>query len=617
MLHEHAFKEHMSQSGVSYSGEILSDGKIYRFATNNNGSKDGWYVSYGIAGAYGDWSKGIKKTWAISNSNLTPNQRQDLAEKMELCKKIREEEIQLRQLEVAENASIEWAGFSLEGTSHYLKTKKVSDFGIRFGEDYIAIPLRDIEGNLWSLQKIYPNGEKRFLTGGRKKGCFHTIGKIEADKPIYIAEGYATGASIYMATHMPVVVALDTGNIAVVIEALRSVYPTLDITIAADDDQWKSVNTGKTAAEEASKKYGCNYILPVFHQPIPEGLYPTDFNDLHVLQGLEAVQTQLEASKENEDNKRSFNVVTLKEFLSRTLPPREAMLSPWLSTQSLNMIYSARGVGKTHVALGIAYAVASGKEFIGWKADKPWGVLYLDGEMPGNSLQERLALMTLTMGKEFPEENFRLMTPDLQNGAMPDLGTIEGQQLVDQHILPSTKLIVVDNLSCLLRGTGSENEAESWQGIGQWALLKRTQGISIIFIHHAGKSGKQRGTSKREDILDTVIALSHPKDYNPEEGANFEVHFEKSRHLSGKSVESFTAKLTADENGKPKWITLPLEDSNRQKVLELQKTGLSNAEIANELDINRSTVYRILKRVEPKHLSLQKPLPLNYDINKS
>lgn len=230
-----------------------------------------------------------------------------------------------------------------------------------------------------------------------------------------------------------------------------------------------------------------------------------------------------------------------------------------------------------------------------------------------NSLQERLALMALANGEEFPEENFRLMTPDLQNGAMPDLGTIEGQQLVDQHILPSTKLIIVDNLSCLLRGSGSENEAESWQGIGQWALAKRTQGISIIFIHHAGKNGKQRGTSKREDILDTVISLSHPKDYNPADGASFEVHFEKARHLCGKNVEPFTAKLTEDENGALKWVTVPLEESNKQKVLELQKTGLSNTEIANELDINRSTVYRILKKVEPQRLSLQKSLPLNYN----
>jgi hypothetical protein len=154
-------------------------------------------------------------------------------------------------------------------------------------------------------------------------------------------------------------------------------------------------------------------------------------------------------------------VCTLKEFLEAKFPLRENIFAPWLQTRSLSMIYSWRGVGKTHCALGIGYAVATGGNFLGWYANKPRGVLYIDGEMSGDSLQERLKCINHNCSNEFPDENFRLVTPDMQTGTMPDLATHEGQAQIDALILPSTELIIVDNLSCLARSGGRENDAES------------------------------------------------------------------------------------------------------------------------------------------------------------
>jgi hypothetical protein len=166
-------------------------------------------------------------------------------------------------------------------------------------------------------------------------------------------------------------------------------------------------------------------------------------------------------------------------------------------------------------------------------------------------------------------------------------------------VTDETKLIIVDNLSTLVR-SGKENEGESWQPVQNWALNQRAQGRSGLFIHHAGKGGGQRGTSRQEDVLDTVIALKRPSDYTPENGAAFEVHFEKARGVFGDSVASFTAQLTSSPAGGYAWETATLEESTFDKVVALSKEGLKPFEIATELEINKSTVSRHLQRARQK-----------------
>jgi hypothetical protein len=289
--------------------------------------------------------------------------------------------------------------------------------------------------------------------------------------------------------------------------------------------------------------------------------------------------------------------VTIHDLLTRDLPKIEPLLSPWLGMQTLNMVYAWRGVGKTFFALNVAYAVASGGEFLGWTADEPHGVLYLDGEMPGETMKKRLAAIVAASEKECDPEKFRIITPDLQPGFMPDLATVEGQADIEAHITVSTKLIVVDNLSALVRRGGRENDAESWLNVGEWAMYQRSQGRSVLFIHHAGKNGDQRGTSKREDILDTVIRLARPSDYDASrEGARFNVEFLKDRHHA--AGEPFEAALSTDEQGAQVWTTKSLESCREAQMIEFAELGLSVTDIANELGVHKSTVSRTLKKAE-------------------
>lgn len=306
--------------------------------------------------------------------------------------------------------------------------------------------------------------------------------------------------------------------------------------------------------------------------------------------------------KDKADSK-PITVVTIGELLTHQFPAREPILTPVFNLGSLNMIFSRRGIGKTHFALGIAYAAASGGNFLTWTASRPFKTLLIDGEMPGESLQARLADIVKGGEKEPDSDYLKIMPIDLNYGAMPDLSTLDGQIKIEEACLEA-ELIIVDNLSCLCR-TGRENGAESWHSISTWAMRMRSFGKCVIFIHHAGKDGNQRGTSKREDILDVVIELKHPVDYQPEEGARFIVNFSKARHLSGTDTQPFEAMLQTID-GLQVWTTKPASESTKEQVIELANLGLSQTDIAKELDINKSTVCRHYKKAMDEGLIAEK-----------
>lgn len=272
---------------------------------------------------------------------------------------------------------------------------------------------------------------------------------------------------------------------------------------------------------------------------------------------------------------------------------REVILEPWLHSQDLCMIFAARGIGKTHFALSIAFAVATGGTFAKWKAPKPRKVLYLDGELPGGVMQKRLLMHCPDVE---PQPGYlRIFTPDLlpDGRTLPDLSLHDGQHAIDDMI-EDAELVVVDNLSAWAR-SGRENEGESWQPVADWILRLRRRGIAVILIHHAGKGGQQRGTSKREDLLDAVIGLSRPSDYDPSQGAVFVSEFTKARNLAGADAESLEFKLGGDEE-RAQWVWRTVESSTYDRIVALTKDGLRPGEICAELEINKSTVSRHLRK---------------------
>jgi hypothetical protein len=225
-------------------------------------------------------------------------------------------------------------------------------------------------------------------------------------------------------------------------------------------------------------------------------------------------------------------------------------------------------------------------------------VVYLDFEMPASAMQQRLAGIVAGMDQAPASDNLRLFTPDLQDPdrPLPDLSTPEGQQEISP-LIQDADLIVVDNISSACR-TGRENEAEQWIPVQTWALRQRAAGRSVLFVHHAGKGGQQRGSSKKVDLLDLVLSLKRPADYDPTNGAQFEIHVEKGRHLQGDEGKAIEATLNTASDGSHSWLWRTVESSTIEKVAELTREGLSQKEIAEELQINKSSVSRAVKRAK-------------------
>lgn len=290
--------------------------------------------------------------------------------------------------------------------------------------------------------------------------------------------------------------------------------------------------------------------------------------------------------------------VNVAELLERQIAPREYVLAPILREKETAMLHAWRGVGKTYVGLAIAFAVASGGSFLSWQAPKPRRVLYLDGEMPARTMQDRMLAIVAgsDLGHHFDSDFLRFVCADLQEDPLPSLSTPEGQAAVEP-LVADAELVIVDSISTLA-GDGKENESESWLPMQAWALAQRRRGKTVLLLHHDGKGGEQRGTSRKEDILDLVIQLRHPPDYEPQHGARFEVHFRKYRGLLGDVVAPFEAALELPEHGGAVWTMRKLADAQLDRVVALLLDGVKVGDVAQELGISRATAYRLRKQAQ-------------------
>jgi len=185
------------------------------------------------------------------------------------------------------------------------------------------------------------------------------------------------------------------------------------------------------------------------------------------------------------------------------------------------------------------------------------------------------------------------MVADLVDGLMPDLAHYDGQKRL-MASWGDPELIVLDNLASL--AGWRRGDPDRWHELQNFLGILRKQGRAVLMVHHANKQGAQRGSSRREDLLDLVMALHRPRGWKPSDGARFEIHFEKARRLYGDALEPIEAHLTADAPMADRWRWQLAHDETLERFLALLAEGLSVTRAAKALGQSRATAYRLHQR---------------------
>ena len=492
----------ISGSGMTPPREILLDGKVHRFISGTKGSgghgdKTGWYIAFGDgipAGRFGCWRSGIESTWrADVGRKLTHTEEMTHVRRMAEAKALRDAESVKKQEIAASTIETIWTECGPASADHpYLKAKGIKTHGARVtGDGRLIVPLFDQAGNLSSLQYIAADGGKLYHSGAQTGSRFWQIGTLDEPGTLYVAEGFATAATVTEETGRPCIVAYSASNLVPVVGLLREMYgATQDIVIVADHD---ASGVGQRYAEQASAKHGARMVMP------PE---PGDANDFK--QAGNDLAALLSPPKDDW-------LIPADDFCSQP-SPISWMVKRWIQDKALIMVHGPSGGGKTFVVLDWCLRMSgSVPEWAGLKV-RPGTVVYLSGE-GHHGLRGRVAAWKV-------HNQVAGLSMWLSRDGC-DLNTPAGYMRVVDNIRALPKrpsLIVVDTLHRFL--LGDENSAQDAKTmLDACGALMAEFSCSVLLVHHTGVSDeaqhRARGSSAWRGALDIEISIVPGKDGGP------------------------------------------------------------------------------------------------------
>ena len=526
-----ALASRMRQNGLG-NPELIADGKLHRcdLVDEAKGKLSGWYIIYpdGIPCAvYGSWKSGFneKITGIDVDLSCTAQSRSiseadfaEMQQRLEAIKAEREAERQRRGEQATYNARQMYNAAGPARDDHpYLVAK-----GIKARSDIretstgeLLVPLYHAGSqDLYSVQRILPNGTKMFLAGMIKEGAFGWLdGGTGSTDTVLICEGWATACSLHMATHKTVFFALDCGNLRHVGPMVRQSYPDAKIIICADDDRWthdakgNQVNPGLDAARKLAPQINAQVVSPRFNNL--EG-QPTDFNDLAQRQGEAEVRNQVLPQS-------SVPVITswgMDNFEDKA--PEQKWLADGLLPLSVpTVLAAAGGVGKGLLALDLGLRVAQKSSTIDLSGDDTWlgsrilshgSAVILTAEDSKDDIHRRLESLDPD-GSRRRGARGRLYVVPLPNAGGPmalvrakggfDQG-YEATEVYDAILeqlkaIPDLRLINIDPLASFVAVDINSNPQAAQFTQGLFARLATTTGATVLTAHHVGKSPAKSG----------------------------------------------------------------------------------------------------------------------------
>ncbi|MDS6820265.1 DUF5710 domain-containing protein [Klebsiella pneumoniae] len=300
---EDEFTAWLEERGAVIKDPIEFDGQKHYVDTVDGkaGSRKGVYAAFldgRPAGWYRDYKNGgeIQK-WVSTGAAPNPEQmamlRADAAARRE-----QRAAAQADKFDQTANRLMEEYNRLPDATGDlaYLKNKQViAANGLKADErGNVVIPLFNADGEFRTLERIWADGSKHLEKDGQAWGSFFVVGgQLKDGDNLLYAEGYATAASISEAINQPVIMTVNAGNMVEVAGRLKDTFPNSTHYFLADNDIYKDENVGLEKATEAAELTAGHVLVPAFSNP-KEGL--TDYNDLHVSEGLEQVRLQVEGA---------------------------------------------------------------------------------------------------------------------------------------------------------------------------------------------------------------------------------------------------------------------------------------------------------------------------------
>jgi putative DNA primase/helicase len=605
-----AFRDALAAAGLGRP-EIEPDGRLHRFDLPDEarGKRSGWAVFYPDnipAGAYGSWKEDLSETWCLkANYELSTVEVEAVRERFRQARAARDAERERLAKECSVIAADKWAKARDEDGSHpYLRKKQVGAFGVKSLGKELLIPMWDASGSLRSLQRIFPDGVRRFLTGTTKPGAF---GWIEGDKGVvYIAEGYATGASIHMATGHAVAIGFDAGNLESTAKTVREVFPQAQIIVAADNDRWATKgdgspwNVGVEKGQAAAHAIGVKAIVPDFKDL---SSHPTDFNDLHALEGLDEVRRQLRPT--------NFEIITFSDIMGMHFDEKPVAEGLVDETENL-LVIGPSNIGKSLFTVNMAIFLAmpkpqtAGVDLNGppklfglFPVPRQRRVLFLQSENTAKATKKRLAMIM----KDRPE-----IAKALPNIVAPVLGSNDcrvhgpiNREFFDQaqSIIrrSGADVVVLDPLISFHDCDENDNVAMR-AALDRFNDLATLTGASFIIVHHTGKDAAKggRGASAIRDwydnalILDQahsgqgrfVLRVNHDKSRNYKIQAPF--YLERTENLDYVPVEDPEVFL----------VTQAVRDAGG--IIQTEMALIEAMEALTSSDMSRAHWQRVIKR---------------------
>ena len=495
-------RDAMLSAGIDPPQLIQFDGKIHRFRSGTSGKKagdkTGWYVAFsdGVpAGRFGCWRADIEISFrADIGRTISPSEEMAIARRLSEARAKREEEQKKTQAAAMTSIDAIWSSCGAASPDHpYLKRKGVQPHGARVtGDGRLIVPLFSKDGELASLQYIDNEGGKLYHSGAATKSLSWMIGTHECNQTIYLAEGFATAATIHEVTGNACVAAYTASNLVPVTEMLFEQFGnTLDLIIVADNDE---SGIGQKYADQASAKFGARVIMP------PEKGDANDYAQAgHDI--LELLIPKLESDW----------LIPADDFCAQPAPI-SWLVKGWLQRDALIMIHGPSGGGKTFCILDMALRMAANIPMWADHKVNAGAVVYLAGE-GHHGLRGRIAAWK-------QHNNAGKLNMWLSKSGC-DLNQAEGyRKTVDsiRTIKTNPAVIIVDTLHRFLNG--DENSAQDAKTmLDACSALMSEFSCSVVLVHHTGVNNeaqhRARGSSAWRGALDIEISVIPSDDENP------------------------------------------------------------------------------------------------------